>query len=188
MKTQLLIITALESELDKSVLPTGVEIVYSGVGKINATAASIRAIHEFQPKKIVNFGTVGKINSALHGLLEIGKVIQRDMDAEPLAPRGSTPFCARPQEYVSTGRFICGSGDSFVTASDPWLHSQGVDVVDMELFAIAAIAHDHHIPWQSFKYITDEANEDSGEDWQAKVHLGQELFLAALSQALANDS
>jgi len=92
MKTQLLIITALESELDKSALPAGVEIVYSGVGKINATAASIRAIHEFQPKLIVNFGTVGKINSTLHGLLEIGKVIQRDMMTVPLAPRGQTPF------------------------------------------------------------------------------------------------
>lgn len=188
MKTELLIITALESELKREALPSGVEIVYSGVGKINAAITSIKAIHQYSPKRILNFGTAGKIKTELQGLLEIGKVIQRDMDAEPLAPRGSTPFCARPQEYVSTGRFICGSGDSFVTASDPWLHSQGVDVVDMELFAIAAIAHDHHIPWQSFKYITDEANEDSGEGWQAKVHLGQELFLAALSQALANDS
>ena len=65
MKTQLLIITALENELAKSALPSGVDIVYSGVGKINATAASIRAIHEYQPKQIVNFGTVGKINPAL---------------------------------------------------------------------------------------------------------------------------
>jgi adenosylhomocysteine nucleosidase len=108
------------------------------------------------------------------------------MDAEPLAPRGSTPFCTRPQEYVSTGQFLCGSGDSFVTSKDPWLQSQGVDVVDMELFAIAAIAYEHHIPWQSFKYITDEANESSGADWQARVHHGQDLFLDQIKDILRN--
>ena len=184
MKTELLIITALESELKRPALPHGVEIVYSGIGKINAAITCLNAIQQYAPKRIINFGTAGKIKPDLHGLLEIGKVIQRDMDAEPLAPRGSTPFCPRPQEYLSTGQFLCGSGDSFVTARDPWLHSQGVDVVDMELYAIAAIAYDHQIPWQSFKYITDDANENSGDDWQSKVHHGQELFLEQLKHMI----
>lgn len=184
MKTELLIITALESELKREALPSSVEIVYTGIGKINAAITSIKAIHQYSPKRILNFGTAGKIKPELQGLLEIGRVIQRDMQAEPLAPRGSTPFCVRPQEYLSTGQFVCGSGDSFVTAHDPWLHSLGVDVVDMELFAIAAVAHDHQIPWQSFKYITDDANESSGEDWQAKVHHGQDLFLEKMRDLL----
>ena len=182
MKTELLIITALESELKREALPSGVEIVYTGIGKINAVITSIKAINQYSPKRILNFGTAGKIKPELHGLLEIGKVIQRDMQAEPLAPRGSTPFCVRPQEYLSTGQFVCGSGDSFVTAHDPWLHSLGIDVVDMELFAIAAVAHDHQIPWQSFKYITDDANESSGKDWQDKVHYGQDLILEKLKE------
>jgi adenosylhomocysteine nucleosidase len=184
MKTNLLIITALESELNHISVPSGVEIVYTGIGKINAAINSLRAIHQFTPERIINFGTVGKVNSQLEGLLEIGKVIQRDMQTEPLAPRGTTPFCDRPKEFLSTGNIVCGTGDSFVTAHDPWLHSQGVDVVDMELFAIAAVAHQYAIPWQSYKYITDSANEDSGSDWQQKVHHGQELFLDALSRIL----
>ena len=190
MKTELLIITALESELKRDTLPSSVEIVYTGIGKINATITSIKAINQYSPTRILNFGTAGKIKPELHGLLEIGKVIQRDMQAEPLAPRGSTPFYVRPQEYLSTGQFVCGSGDSFVTAHDPWLHSlevdvvDVVDVVDMELFTIAAVAHDHRIPWQSFEYITDDANESSGEDWQDKVHHGQDLFLERLIQIL----
>jgi adenosylhomocysteine nucleosidase len=185
MKTDLLIITALESELKRDTLPTGVEIVYSGIGKINATLASIQAIHQFKPHQIVNFGTAGKINPLLEGLLEIGKVVQRDMMAEPLAPRGKTPFCDRPYEYLSSGKYVCGSGDSFVTAPDPWLLNQGVDVVDMELFAIACVANHHQIPWHSYKYITDDANESSGSEWQQKVHHGQDLFLAELKQLLA---
>ena len=185
MTTDLLIITALESELKRDSLPPGVKIVYSGIGKVNATLTSVKAIHELNPSRIINFGTAGKINPKLSGLLEIGKVIQRDMIAEPLAPRGQTPFCNKPFEYISSGQFVCGSGDSFVTSVDPWLHSQGVDVVDMELFAIACVANDHSIPWQSYKYITDDANENSGNDWQERAHHGQELFLQELKQIIS---
>ena len=180
MKTDCLIITALESELKQTALPKGVRIVYSGIGKINATIATIQAISEFMPEKIINFGTVGRVNTSLTGLIEIGRVIQRDMSTEPLAPRGKTPFCTRPHEYQSTGKFICGTGDSFVTAHDPWLHENHVDVVDMELFAIAATAHQFSIPWYSYKFITDDANADSSSDWQSKVHHGEELFLEVL--------
>jgi adenosylhomocysteine nucleosidase len=185
MKTDLLIITALESELKRNVLPAGVEIVYSGLGKINAALASIKAIDQLSPRTIINFGTAGKLNPQLEGLLDIGKVIQRDMMAEPLAPRGKTPFCERPYEYLSSGKHVCGSGDSFVTSTDPWLLSQGVDVVDMELFAIAYVAHHHQIPWHSYKYITDDANESSANDWHQKVNHGQDLFIEKLKQLLS---
>ncbi len=185
MKTDLLIITALESELKRDALPAGVKIVYTGVGKINASIATYQAIHQHQPARIVNFGTAGKINPQIHGLLEIGTVIQRDMNAEPLAPRGKTPFSHAPVKYRShAGIFVCGTGDSFVNGYDQWLHEQKVDLVDMELYAIAAVAHHHQIPWQSFKYITDDANEDSGKDWQDKVNHGEALYLAKLEQLL----
>jgi adenosylhomocysteine nucleosidase len=185
MKTDLLIITALESELKRNVLPAGVKIIYSGLGKINAALASIKAIDQLSPRTIINFGTAGKVNPQLEGLLDIGKVIQRDMMAEPLAPRGKTPFCERPYEYLSSGKHVCGSGDSFVTTTDPWLLSQGVDVVDMELFAIAYVANHYQIPWHSYKYITDDANESSAHDWQQKVNHGQDLFVANLKQLLS---
>jgi adenosylhomocysteine nucleosidase len=185
MKTDLLIITALESELKRNALPDRVEIIYSGIGKINAALTSTKAINQFSPCKIMNFGTAGKVNPKLDGLLEIGKVIQRDMMAEPLAPRGTTPFCDRPKEYLSSGKYICGSGDSFVSAADPWLLSQGVDVVDMELFAIAYVANYHQIPWHSYKYITDDANESSANDWHQKVNHGQDLFIEKLKQLLS---
>ena len=178
-----IIITALEGELNPSKLSAEIPIVYSGIGKINATIATLQAIEKFKPKTIINFGTVGKINPELNGLLRIKKVIQRDMQTEPLAPRGITPFCNKPTEYLSAnGQYICGTGDSFVTTKDNWLIEQQVDVVDMELFAIAAVAHHHQIPWLSFKYITDDANEDSGNSWQEKMNAGEQLFLEELSQ------
>ncbi len=99
MKSELLIITALESELKQADLPSDVKIVFTGIGKVNAALESAKAIQAYQPKLIINFGTVGKITAGLNGLLSIRKVIQRDMVAEPLAPRGMTPFCPHPYEY-----------------------------------------------------------------------------------------
>ena len=185
MKNHTLIITALETELPRRLLPVDMAIVYTGVGKVNASIATVKAIQQYEPNRVINFGTVGRINPAVHGLIEIGRVVQRDMMAEPLAPRGQVPFCMKPQEYLAQGKgYTCGTGDSFVTAEDLWLHNHQVDVVDMELFAIAAVAHHHQIPWQSFKYITDEANEESGKNWQERVHHGQELFLNKLQELL----
>jgi adenosylhomocysteine nucleosidase len=119
MKNDLLIITALESELKRDALPPGVNIVYTGVGKINASIACFQAIYQHQPKRIINFGTAGKINPQIHGLLEVGTVVQRDMNAEPLAPRGETPYSHTPvKHHSSSGLYVCGTGDSFVNSHD----------------------------------------------------------------------
>lgn len=185
MTTDTIIITALASELDASLLPDGVQIVYSGIGKLNAAIATFKAIEQSRPKRILNFGTVGAVASHASGLVEIQRVVQRDMIAEPLAPRGQVPFCTRPYEYLSgSGGYTCGTGDSFVMAKDPWFAANNVDVVDMELFAIAAIAHEHKIAWSSFKYVTDHTNEESGQDWQNRVRHGQHLFIDLLKKVL----
>ena len=137
MRHPFVIITALEHELDPKRLPPETAVVYTGIGKVNAAIATFKAIQTYSPREIINFGTVGRINPAVSGLLDIGRVVQRDVFAEPLAPRGEVPFSTRPNTYVSDGGiYVCGSGDSFVTESDPWLIAQAIDVVDMELFAM----------------------------------------------------
>ncbi len=67
-----------------------------------------------------------------------------------------------------------------MTAKDPWLDEQRVDVVDMELYAIAAVAFAHGLPWASLKYVTDHTNEYSASDWKTNVNHGEELFLEHL--------
>jgi len=181
----MIVIAALESEIKAHSLPDHIPIVYSGIGKINAAIATFQAIQRYQPQLIINFGTVGKINPTLSGLVTINKVIQRDISAEPLAPRGIVPLSSKPNEFiVNTAGYVCGTGDSFVTQHDPWLTEQGVDVVDMELFAIAAISFEHNVNWISYKYISDAANEDSAHEWSSKVHHGEDLFLEQLKHHL----
>jgi adenosylhomocysteine nucleosidase len=140
--TNLVIIVALETELKPGALPPSIPLIYSGMGKINSALAVFKAIQEYQPKQIINYGTAGKINPNLSGLLQIKKVIQRDMIPGSLAPRGIVPFSDIPNEfYCQSGQYVCGTGDSFVQDKDDWLIENQVDVVDMELFAIASVAH-----------------------------------------------
>ena len=181
MKSPIVILTALESELNSQSLGQGIPVLYSGIGKVNAAIATFRAIQRYEPQLILNFGTVGRINAAVSGLVQVSKVIQRDMIAEPLAPRGTVPFSSKPNEYYSGDEgSVCGTGDSFVIEQDEWLLRNQVDVVDMELFAIASVAHEHGIAWKSFKFISDDANEDSVHEWQKKVNHGEALFLKKL--------
>ena len=142
MSGRILVLTAIDDELDKARAPQGVEVIYSGVGKVNAASAATLALLVLRPTLVINYGTAGKLSEKVHGLVEVAHVMQRDMMAMPLAPRGSTPFSSNLDKLSSGfGDVICGTGDSFVTASDPWLVENNIDIVDMELFAIAHVCH-----------------------------------------------
>ena len=118
----ILVLTALDAELDTARAPAGVDVVFTGVGKINTTIATLLAVQLRKPSLVINYGTAGKIKESLRGLVEVAHVIQRDMIAEPLAPRGTTPYAPELDRLSSGhGDVICGTGDSFVTATDPWL-------------------------------------------------------------------
>jgi adenosylhomocysteine nucleosidase len=185
MITKILVLTALGAELDTARAPAGVDVVFTGVGKINTTIAAVLAIQTRKPSLVINYGTAGKITESLRGLVEVAHVIQRDMNAEPLAPRGTTPYAPELDRLSSGhGDVICGTGDSFVTSSDPWLTANRVDVVDMELFALASVCRHQGIPWRAFKFITDDANDFAHEHWTANVADGQQLFWDAVKHLL----
>ena len=173
----ILIVAALPEELDHP------GVLHTGLGKLNAAYALTRELQRRRPKLVVNYGTAGGLNPSLAGLVEIRRVLQVDMEAEPLAPRGQTPFSPDPFQLDSgVEGVVCGSGDRFVTAVDPWLLQHGVEVVDMELFAIASVCQREGIPWRSFKYISDHADRDSETSWQSHVQAGQDLFLQRLGE------
>ena len=86
------ICVALEQELPKA--PEGdFQILYTGVGKVQATTRLAKHLcHINKPTEIWNYGTAGGLNPMVTGLNEISAFVQRDMMAEPQAPRGSIPF------------------------------------------------------------------------------------------------
>ena len=170
--TRFVAIVALPSELPKDLWIFSEPLIYSGVGKLNASVATIQAIDKHNPNFILNLGTVGALNNDISGVVEIREVFQRDFDAEPLSPKGKVPFDNKPEVLTSSfGEYSCGTGDTFVRSKDPWLVDNQIDVVDMELFAIAHACYSKGLPWRSLKFITDYVSRDSGEDWQKNLEV-----------------
>ena len=165
--TDIVCVAALPAELPQEQFNFRFPLVYTGVGKLNSALATYEAIRNHNPKLIINVGTAGSLRVTQGKVVEIKEVVQRDFNAEPLAPRGIIPY----QETFHTirsnyGEYICGTGDSFVTSIDPWFLDNKVDVVDMELFGIAYTCARMGIEWRSVKYITDLVGSNSGEDWK----------------------
>ena len=143
-----LILVALADELPRSLVPDW-RIVYTGVGKVNATITIEREIASQRPEMIINFGTAGSLSPDHQGIVEVGQFYQRDMDVRGLGfALGQTPFEDNvPIDFGRQG-LTCGTGDSFVTAQ-PELST---DLVDMEAYALAKSAHDHQIDFYSVSY------------------------------------
>ena len=92
------------------------------------------------------------------------------MIAEPLAPRGTVPLSGQlPVLESSFGTARCATGDSFVTSKDQWLLDNHVDLVDMELFAIAKVAAHYGVEWKSIKFASDLADENAAEHWNVSL-------------------
>ena len=86
----ILIVVALPEELDHP------DVLHTGLGKLNAAYALTRELQRRRPKLVVNYGTAGGLNPSLAGLVEIRRVLQVDMEAEPLAPPRPDPLLPGP--------------------------------------------------------------------------------------------
>ena len=126
MTGKILVLTAIDDELDTERAPEGVEVIYSGVGKVNAASAATLSLGVLRPSLVINYGTAGKINEQLRGLVEVAHVVQRDMMAMPLAPRGRTPFSSDLDRLSSGhGDVICGTGCQTALNRDPDRRAKG---------------------------------------------------------------
>ena len=152
-------------------------VLYTGVGKVNATYKLTERLTDYnwaKPKLIINYGTAGSRKIKKKQLVDCTKFIQRDMDVTGLGfMKGETPFESEPPITIqSTSKFnpigrnaSCGSGDSFVEDRTNYYG----EVVDMEAYALAKVCHHYDIPFISFKYITDGADEQAHEDWEKNL-------------------
>ena len=176
----ILLVVALEAELPNP--PLNAQVIYTGVGKVQAATRLAQALcKSTKPDLIVNYGTAGGLNPMIKGMHEIGTFAQRDMQAEPQAPRGTVPFSDPVLGDIKTAAPVqqvrCGTGDSFVMAPDPWFVTADIDCVDMEGYALAYVAQQFNIPFRSFKYISDMADENAAEEWANNVADGAGKFL-----------
>lgn len=183
---RIVVVAALESEYFTIQGPIK-KIYYTGIGKINSARMTTELILETKPELILNVGTAGCLRKELLGqVFGINEVIERDMIAEPLAPRGTVPLSDQlPVLTSSFGTARCATGDSFVTSRDQWLVDNRVDLVDMELFAIAKIATHYSIEWKSIKFASDLADENAAVRWNYSLNETDMKISELLGDAIA---
>lgn len=185
------IIIALENEFPNH--SDYFRVHFSGVGKVNAalkTAQIIERDHArgFSPT-IINYGTAGIVSGKedlIGSLIKPHVIVQRDMNSEPLTPRGITPYDKNGGHIVldANEQIVLGTGDSFVTKPDPWFNTVGIDLVDMEAYAIAKVCQHYRVPFVCYKWVSDFADEDAAENWQQNVSNGAEEFKKVVERNL----
>jgi len=181
-----LIVMALPQESRGLLERAGAQLLYCGVGKVNAAAALARRLAELRcagtpPSLVVNLGTAGSRTIAAHTLVGCHRFIQRDMDVSGLGfPAGVTPFddtpavLEFPPVFAHLPQQLCSTADSFATH----LHDVNGDVVDMEAFALAKVCLLEGVRFACAKYITDGADSDSAAHWEAALDAASRSFAA----------
>ena len=189
-REDILIVCALEQETQEELndwLPFTDDpvwnVLYTGVGKVNATYKLTRYFSSYQSVPtirrsydlVINYGTAGSRELPIGELVDCTKFIQRDMNVTGMGfLKGQTPFEKEVPmildydhvEFNPIGKKLrCGTGDNFVQ-DDIDNYS---DVFDMEAYALAKVCHHYKVPFISFKYITDNANETSPKDWEENL-------------------
>ena len=190
-QSKILIVSALEVETQGQL--NAYDVVYTGVGKVNATYEMTKFMEswgsEFPYDLVINYGTAGSRKIKKKTLVDCTKFVQRDMDVTGLGfMRGETPFEKEPPLMLETksdfnpiGRnATCGTGDCFVEDKSQYYG----EVVDMEAYALAKVCYLYDIPFISFKYITDGADEQAHEDWEKNLADGIQEFKTQILQQL----
>ena len=171
-KKNTLITVAMKEELSLE-QADGWNVVYTGIGKVNALISVNQALKEIKPDNLINFGTAGSSRSDLNGLHEVTTFKQRDMDLRSLGlPLGVTLNDHVNDICLDRPGLSCGTGDSFVTANQ----ELKTDLYDMEAYALAKLCLIEKIKFFCFKYISDKANENASSDWNENVSKGGEAF------------
>jgi len=186
-QSKLLIVMALPQESRGLLETAGANVLYTGVGKVNAAHTLARRLAEIRCAGgplplIVNMGTAGSRSIRAHSLVAATRFAQRDMDVSGLgfAP-GVTPFddtpavIEFPPVFAHLPQVLCSTADSFATHR----HEVGGDVVDMEAFALARVCRTENARFGCAKYITDGADSDSATHWEAALDNAARAFVTA---------
>ena len=176
-----LFVFALESEAGS--LFKDFNVVFTGIGKVNAAYHLTKAIAKFNPKLIVNLGTAGSNAFKRYEVVTCTSFVQRDMDVRGLGfDLYKTPLSTEEVvlnyglNYENLLVGVCGTGDSFDTTLDSKIYN----VVDMEAYALALIAKSENIPFVCLKFISDGADDDAAESWTENVVHAGEAFYSTL--------
>jgi adenosylhomocysteine nucleosidase len=164
-----------------------IPVIFSGIGKINAT---ISAMHAFSLgyDEIINIGSCGSLNIPVGDIVKVNLVYQ-DIDATPLSLYGETPFEVNSNQIVLDQCYppiSCFTTDYFYDSSQKLKYSRfylemikKCSIFDMECFAIAKVCKRFGIKFSSYKWISDNGEHS---DWKENCKIGFEKVKIILNE------
>ena len=173
LPSDVLIVFALESEAQNRF--SDLNVVCSGVGKINAAYGLTKALDEWRyekgavPNLVLNLGSAGSTHFNSGEVINCTDFIQRDFDTTAVGEAlYETPYEAG-SACLSNGipfdgypKGVCGTGDNFATEGGKF----DWNVVDMEAYVYAKICRLEKVPFACFKFITDGADGQAAESFE----------------------
>jgi len=185
-KLKTILFVALPGELPMEDIPPGVEIVYTGVGKINAAISAVTTLKDLDPKttRVVNFGSAGSLLTKMR-LYQCTDFRQHDMNAEPLAPLYHTPFDDLIYEGKTDTLSFGGSGYSCATQDVFEKNPQDNFIYDMEAYALAKVCSKFGFHFYCYKFVSDGGE---AEDWKENHNKGIDLFIDVLNRLLCDQA
>jgi adenosylhomocysteine nucleosidase len=169
-------IVAVPEEVNSTTTILGSPVIFSGLGKINASMAVYNAFISGY-KEIINIGSCGSLKYPSSEIIKVGQVFQ-DIDPRPLAEYGYTPGEPLGNQVIidSKSNNTCFTTDYFYDKNQLSKYSpeylymiKNCDIFDMECFALAKICNHFGIKFSSYKWVTDDGD---ATHWEELCHIG----------------
>jgi adenosylhomocysteine nucleosidase len=191
MKRAFIIAMECEADAVRGHLKSGDELIVSGIGKVNAAAATQKAI-DSGAEEIINCGVAGGLDSSMNvgDIFEISKAVEFDFDLTIINGTKLGTHNERQSPYfdcTTTGQFpqrILATGDRFTNDEKDVLDpiSLGATVKDMEGAAIAHVCERSAIPCRMLKSISDvHGKGDMTGQYQVNLTKALECLKTALT-------
>jgi adenosylhomocysteine nucleosidase len=174
MKIKLFV--ALPSEFPKEICPPDIDIIYTGIGKVNAAIAATRELSGLDPKTtlVLNYGSAGSADLPLHSLWHCRRFRQADIDVRPLVPeRGCTPLDEVFYPQIGGDIIVFSEEGQICTTQDTFQQQPVYEVNDMEAYSLAKVCRIFGFDFHAYKFISDSGD---AHDWKDNHHLGIEGF------------
>jgi adenosylhomocysteine nucleosidase len=178
LDTIFIVATEIEVNNQKSIFD--IPVFISGVGKINATYATCKAINSGY-KNIINIGSCGSLSLKKGELVRIDSVYQ-DIDLTPLCEYGETIFEKNSSiiKINEISEFSCVTTDYFIDLKQKDKYSNFLlemisksSTFDMECFAIAKVCKKEKVNFKCFKWVSDGGES---EQWVESCKIGFDKF------------
>jgi adenosylhomocysteine nucleosidase len=171
-------IVALEQEINYQSKILDLPVLFSGVGKVNATIAAMKSI-SLGFNNIINIGSSGSSVFPVNEVIKVGLFFQ-DIDCTPLCKYGETLF-EKDNKFINfdnSNSFSCFTTDYFYDQHQISKYNynylemiKNCSVYDMESYSIAKVCKLNEVNFTCFKWVSDNGESDS---WERNCKIGFE--------------